>query len=113
MTVRIKLDPAHTEISLAGHNYKVDSTGAFEVPAEFVAELQRVHGAVIEPGEQQLRADLIAAERNVAAAKAQLAQQENTVAVAKAALDGFLARLKPSAATSSVGQNGSKGKDSK
>jgi hypothetical protein len=91
---RILMPTGHTELSLGGHNYKIDETGAFEVPAEHVKSLIESHGAVIEAGEAQLGANVDAADAAVGHAKSLLEQKLNEQKAARAALGAFQARQK-------------------
>jgi len=94
ITQRIVMPPGHVELSIGGVNYKIDDTGAFEVPVEAVEELKTTHGGVISPGLNQLQANLLFADTAVAHAKAQLEALLVTQAAQRKALDLFKSQQK-------------------
>jgi len=69
MLERIRLDGGHAALSIGGHTYLPDATGAFEVPQEFAAELIRVHGGELDPGVERLEDNVLKVEGELAAAK--------------------------------------------
>lgn len=68
----IRMPPGHTQLSLGGHLYTPDDTGAFDVPDQYVAELKRVHGATEETSIQQYEQAVVDADAAVGATKALL-----------------------------------------
>lgn len=93
-TQRIVMPHGHVELSIGGVNYRIDDTGAFEVPAEAVAELKAVHGATIEPGLNQLEANLHMIDASVTEAKQILEMRLEAQLATRKALDTFKAQQK-------------------
>jgi len=94
ITQRIVMPPGHVELSIGGVNYKIDDSGAFEVPMDAVEELKASHGATVQPGLNQLQANLQVADTAVAHAKAQLEALLVTQAAQRKALDLFKTQQK-------------------
>lgn len=93
-TQRVVMPKGHMELSIGGNTFKIDETGAFEVPSDAVEFLTTVHGAKLEPGVQQLGANLEVATANVAYTKLMLEEALAVETDAKAKLDGFKAQQK-------------------
>src|SRR6266404_2163473 len=93
-TQRIVMPSGHVELSIGGVNYKIDDSGAFEVPVEAVEELKASHGAIVQPGLNQLQANLLVADTAVAHAKAQLEALLVTQAAQRKSLDLFKVQQK-------------------
>lgn len=66
MNKRIRLNGGHSEISLEGHKYISDETGAFEIPEQYTDELIRVYGGKYDPGAEQLEELVKLADERVA-----------------------------------------------
>ena len=86
---RVKMPKGHVELSLGGVSYKIDETGAFEVPDEHASELVKVHGARYEPGLDHLQENVDAAENALAHAKAVVERLTTDLADAKNKLAKF------------------------
>lgn len=94
MTKRIVMPKGHTELSLGGNSFKIDETGAFEVPDEHAQGLIESHGGRLQPGEGQLAVNVQAADDAVAHAQAVLKQRQEDSEAAHKAADDFAARKK-------------------
>ena len=104
--MRIRLPKGHVELSLEGSTYLPDETGAFDVPDHHGHELINAHGAVFEPGAQDL--DIVADQAELAASQAKMVYEARQADAQKAREVASKAAEKEKADTAAKADNRSK-----
>jgi len=87
---RIMLHGGYASLGIDGKTYLPDEFGAFEVPSNLAAELIRIHGGSVDKGLAHHREMVVAAERELAAAKNNIELKTKQLADAKSMLQKYV-----------------------